>query len=198
MSGRKREQKLPPNHALKLGKINIVKGTDNKGQMTYSWDVIQKCRGANCPAAEQCPYVGELSDEDDCRVMKKYMRSVSLVLFTSVKGATAAQRYQIGMHIIPLYKTLCKMKIEELGISAAVSMTSRGTMQVNPIYKEMREIIKVIDQVWKSIGVGRLKEGTEPDFSSRPEESGNYYDAMEKEAFASMGDNVTPIRKKES
>jgi hypothetical protein len=196
MAGRKKEQKLSPTHTQKLGKINIVKGTDSKGEMTYSWDVIQKCRGVNCPAAEQCPYVGELTDEDDCRVMKKYMRSVSLVMFNSVKGATAAQRYQIGMHIIPLYKTLCKMKIEELGITAAVSMTSRGTMQVNPIYKEMREIIKVIDSVWRSIGVGRTRMSTEIDFSPNKEESGNYYDAMEKEAFASMGDKVTPIRKK--
>jgi len=55
----------------------------------------------------------------------------------------------------------------------------------------------VIDQVWKSIGAGASKLGDlKPDFAPKGQTGGNYYDAMEKEAFATMPDNVTAIRKK--
>jgi hypothetical protein len=172
--------------------MNIVKGTNDKGEVSYTWDVAQKCRLHLCPAKERCPFLEHAKEGDDCKIMKKYLRAASLVLYDAQEDMTSVQRYQVGMHIIPLYKTLCKMKIEEIGILDAVTMTSRGTMQVNPIYKEMREIIKVIDQVWKSIGVKAETVGT-PGFSTAKP---NYYDAMEKEAFASMGANVTPIRKK--
>ena len=189
---RKKLPKLAQQHNQKLGSMNIMKGSDSKGEVTYSWDVVQKCRFEQCPAATHCHYISELTEGDDCRIMKKYMRAASLVLYAAQSEMTSIQRYQVGMHIIPLYKTLCKMKIEEVGIVDAVTLTSRGTMQVNPIYKEMREIIKVIDQVWKSIGLrGGAVEA--PKFG---EGQTNYYDAMEAEAFAAMGDKVTPIRKK--
>ena len=192
-SGRKRVRtKLSMQHAQKLGSMVIMKGANEAGQVNYTWDVVQKCRLEHCPARNQCHYVADLMEGDDCKIMKKYIRAASLVLYDAQKDMTSVQRYQIGMHIIPLYKTLCKMKIEEVGIIDAVSMTSRGTMQVNPIYKEMREIIKVIDQVWKSIGM-RANTIETPVFANGKT---NYYDAMEKEAFASMPSKVTPIRKK--
>jgi len=197
MAGKKQTIKLGQAHGVKLGKMDIVKGVKH-GMVNYAWDVVQKCQGVDCPACMVCPYIEVLTVEDECKVMKRYMRSVSLVMYEAQsKNITAAQRYQIGMHIIPLYKTLCKMKIAELGVRDVMQVTSRGTMQVNPIYKEMREIIKVIDQVWKSIGVGASKLGDiKPDFAPKGQTGGNYYDAMEKEAFATMPDNVTAIRKK--
>jgi hypothetical protein len=190
--------KLAPTHKIKLGKMDIYK-SNKDGMVNYAWDVVQKCQGVDCPAATQCPHVKDLLTEDDCKIMKNYMRSVSKVMYEAQSdNISSAQRYQIGMHIIPLYKTLCKMKIAELGIGNVTERTPRGTYQVNPIYKEMREIIKVIDQVWKSIGVrqgGGLGD-MKPDFAPKGQTGGNYYDAMEKEAFATMPDNVTAIRKK--
>ena len=193
----KTKVKLHHRHGIKLGKMDIYKSTKN-GMVNYAWDVVQKCQGVDCPAAEVCPQIENLTTDDDCKIMKNYMRSVSLVMYEAQsKNITAAQRYQIGMHIIPLYKTLCKMKIAELGIANVTQMTSRGTLQIHPIYKEMREIIKVIDVVWKSIGVSKGGLGNlKPDFAPKGGDVGNYYDAMEKEAFATMPDNVTAIRKK--
>jgi len=198
MTGKRQTIKLGQAHGVKLGKMDIVKGVKH-GMVNYAWDVVQKCQGVDCPAHEMCPYIEVLAVEDECKVMKRYMRSVSLVMYEAQsKNITAAQRYQIGMHIIPLYKTLCKMKIAELGIGSVTQMTSRGTLQIHPIYKEMREIIKVIDQVWKSIGVSQVAGlgDKKPDFAPKGQTGGNYYDAMEKEAFATMPDNVTAIRKK--
>ena len=201
-SGRKKgtgqKIKLATQHGMKLGKMDIYKSTKN-GMVNYAWDVVQKCQGVDCPAAMTCPHIEHLTTDDDCKIMKNYMRSVSLVMYEAQsKNITVAQRYQIGMHIIPLYKTLCKMKIAELGIGNVTMATSRGTLQIHPIYKEIREIIKVIDQVWKSIGVGRVDGlgSLKPDFAPKGQKGGNYYDAMEKEAFATMPDNVTAIRKK--
>ena len=191
---KKRKFKLSAQHATKLGTMNIMKGSNNKGEVTYTWDAVQTCRLHTCPAASRCHYLPELREGDECKIMKKYLRSVSLVMYEAQGDMTSAQRFQVGMHIIPLYKTLCKMKIEEVGIVDAVSMTSRGTMQVNPIYKEMREIIKVIDSVWKSIGV-KADAPKMAGFDKMDSDGAkyNYYDKMEKDAFAQM-DNVTPIK----
>ncbi|MCP3681909.1 MAG: hypothetical protein GY861_04390 [bacterium] len=62
--------------------------------------------------------------------------------------------YQIGIHLMPLYKNLCKLKIEELGVKQAVTMnTKSGRDQINPIYKEIREHIKIIQMMWRDIGL---------------------------------------------
>lgn len=197
MAGKKQKIKLTHAHGVKLGKMDIVKGIAKGGVVNYAWDVVQKCSGVDCPAATTCPYIGDLTTEDECKVMKRYMRSVSLVMYEAQrKEITSAQRYQIGMHVIPLYKTLCKMKIAELGVQDVTIITPRGTLQIHPIYKEMREIIKVIDQVWKSIGVKAPMKAPAPDFSVPGSDDVNYYDAMEKESFANLDAKVTPMRKK--
>ena len=180
----KKITKLPMAHSLKLGTMNIRKGADSDGTATYAWDVGQKCRHAECPALPECHYEVNVESDGDCRVFRNYVRAASVVLYQDQVGLTTAERFQIGMHIIPLYKILCKMKIEEVGVRSVVSLTDRGSFQVHPIYKEIRETIKTIDQAWKSINMPKSKQPHESPFTSS---SGNYYDKMEAAALDDMG-----------
>ena len=188
---------LPNQHVTKLGSMNIVKGSVGGGDINYTWDTVSECRLENCPAATRCHYLDGMSAGEECKIMKKYLRAVSMILYDDHIEISAAQRLQIGMHIIPLYKTLCKMKIEEVGIVSALHETSRSTLQVNPVYKEIREIIKVIDNVWKSIGVKPVRKVGEPDFGAPISSASNYYDEMEKESFANVKGKVTRLKRRE-
>jgi hypothetical protein len=86
---------------------------------------------------------------------------------------------------MPLYKILCKLKIEEMGVVQAVLPGKYGA-RANPVYKEIRETIKLIAYMWKSIGLG--KGGDFPSTGAIPFESdneGGYYTQMEKSHQAS-------------
>jgi hypothetical protein len=178
-----KRKKLTPTHNVKLGKMVVSKGLDHDGESMYVWDVGQKCMHKSCPALEQCQYEEGASEGANCMVMQKYIRSASIILYANQKGLTSAQRFQIGMHIMPLYKILCKLKIEEVGVTRIVSTTERGSLVANPLYKEIRDTIRAIDSVWKSIGAQDVKINISPDFGSSSE---NYYDRMEKNAMTDM------------
>lgn len=177
----KKIPKLPTVHSLKLGTLAVQRGNNNEGEMTYCWDVGQTCMHQACPAINECHYEEHIPKDGKCKVLRGYLRSAAVILYETQVGLSAAQRYQIGMHLIPLYKTLCKMKIEEAGIVRVLNTNDRGTIQVNPLYREIRDTIKVIDAVWRSIGVQKKKQPKGgPSFG---ESGSNYYDAMEKAAL---------------
>jgi len=181
---KKKRPTIPVTHAVKIGTMAVQKGLNNEGEQTYSWDVVQKCMHENCPALDTCHYEAHVESDGICKVLKAYIRSATLVLYNEQKDLSAAQRFQVGMHIMPLYKILCKLKIEEVGVVRAVTTNSRGTLVVNPLYKEIRETIKTIDVVWRSIGVqGAKRPNTSPTFGDG---SSNYYDKMEAEALEDM------------
>lgn len=189
---RKRKLKLAQAHALKLGTLQIRKGVDEEGYATYTWDVSSPCTHEDCPAYSKCHYEPRVGEDGECKVLKSYLRSAAVVLYESNKEMTAAQRYQIGMHILPMYRILCRMKIEEIGVERVSYRDDKGIFRVNPLYKEIRETIKAIDAIWKSIGVKASEQpSTQPDLGFA---GNNYYDAMEKSAFADS--KVTPIRGK--
>jgi hypothetical protein len=193
-------RKLNTTHKMKMGTIQVSKGTaiDGSGSPIYSWDVGELCRHQDCPAINKCHYEENIDEGGECKVMHNYMRSAALTVYENEKKMTSMQRYQVGMHIIPLYRILCKLKIAELGVVNIVNHTDRGTMQINPLYKEIRETIKMIDFVWKTVSFA-LRPSKDPD-SAVPDfgdpSADNYYDAMEKEAFAETKTNVRPMRKK--
>ena len=190
------KRKLSQTHTMRLGKMVITKGPNECGDTIYAWDVVQRCTHENCPASLQCQYKSSIEEEGERKVMRNYIRSISMVLVQEgEEKLSALKRYQIGMHIIPLYKTLCKLKIEEVGVERIVTETPRGTLVANPLYKEMRETVKAIDQMWRNLDWSAASaEGVSPKFQSDT----SYYDAMEKQAFAEMSDKVRPLRKKRS
>lgn len=61
---------------------------------------------------------------------------------------------QIGMHIMPLYSQLFKLKLLEssLSISGMMSVNKQGTLTPHPVYKEIRQTINVLDHLWGKVG----------------------------------------------
>jgi len=176
---RRLTHKLPMRHENTLGKLNLTKGKNDEGLTTYSWDVVQKCRHERCPALKLCSYGESILEGGDCKVMKSYLRGAALAMYENQKGLTQSQRYRIGMHIMPLYRQLVRMKIEEIGLESASYISTTGNPGVHPVYKEIRETIKAIESTWRAIGIQELPMGIKDiDF-----EGGSYYDEMEKEAL---------------
>jgi hypothetical protein len=70
--------------------------------------------------------------------------------------------FKVGMHILPLYKTLCKLKMDELSTVHPIFVTHRGDRKADPVYKEIRETIKMINMAWKDIGLRKPSEPIEP------------------------------------
>ncbi len=180
---RPKAPKLRLSYSNKLGSMAVQKGNNTEGNMTYSWDVGQKCQHQDCPAIVECHYEEKIEEGGICKVMRNYIRSAAVVLYESQKGISAAQRFQIGMQIMPLYRILCKLKIAEVGVINPVYHTERGSIGVHPIFKEIRETIKSIDVVWRGLGV---KPKAQPITDFGKATGGNYYDAMEKAALADM------------
>lgn len=156
-----------------------------KGMRFHTWEIIPFCTAVQgCPAHSVCPY--EKGGRFRCGVMEEYMTSITeLIVYNYGKILDEGELYRVGMHLIPMYNILCKLKIALSGGMDVTITSGRGTITVNPLLREFREQIKAIEGIWKSIGLDGLKEVDLPDI---PKESkglvkGNYYENMEREAL---------------
>jgi len=152
---------IPSNLNQTIGKLGVRKGTYNGDIQLVSWDALPDCNGERCIISEICTYDHGVK----CQVQRQYLRSVMEMIFTNYADKmTEAQLFQVGMHLMPLYKTLSKLKIEELAVQRIITVDDRGMVRVNPVYKEIRETIKLLTHVWKSIGMSGPGPGA-PDVS---------------------------------
>jgi len=162
--------------------MSVQRGTTPDGSiMLYSWDVVQECIGDDCPAYLICKFkkVGR------CYAQTQYLRAISSVVFRNYQNLTEPQLYRIGMHLVPLYKTLIRLKIEELGVTSVLYTDGRGNKRVNPLFKEIRETIKTIESTWKTIGLEVDVEEPGGDvLDGEGEIEEDFYDRMEAEAQA--------------
>jgi len=119
-----------------------------------------------------------------CRVAASYLKSVSTTILGNYEDKMdEGTLFRVGMHIIPLYRNLIKMKIEEIGVKRVVQKDERGKLSINPLYKEIREYIKLLEQMWKSVGITGVMVSAPGDGFV---EGDNYYEQMEKDAFADI------------
>lgn len=164
-----RKRKVPERYYKRLGMMSLDKGTmgglNDDEKRLISWNAIMPCL-QTCGALEVCPYRsgGNPMVEDDpvkkgnhvkCYVMVQYLKSVSSIIMENFSNdLTETELFKVGMHLIPLYKNLCRLKIEEMGIIAVVDTYSS---KISPIYREMRATIKDIEGLWNSLGLNELE-----------------------------------------
>jgi len=189
MIGEHRAANVPQYMEQCMGKMGVMKGKTEDGEVSlYSWDVVSECIREDCPAFLNCPY----QKEGRCHAQVQYLKSVVAIVFANYDEITEPQLYRVGMHLVPLYKTLCRLKLEEIGTTSVAYTDSKGNRKINPIFKEIRETIKVIELAWKTIGLDRIMEESTPD-PFGDEKEGNYYEEM-------AGENVphkqTPLVKR--
>jgi len=173
-------QKLSQYYDAKFGTLSVSRGLHKGEKALFSWDITMDCTDTLCPATSLCEY----EREGKCKAMTLYLKGVTNVIIGGhIDDLSEAQLYRVGMHLMPLYRTLIKMKIEELGVGRVVSSDDKGKFFSHPIYKEMREQIKLIEMMWKTIGLHEVS--TEVPLPEGAALVGkDYYSQMEKAALA--------------
>lgn len=196
-------------YQLTFGKMNISRGTgvildeydEQKAKIKlYSWDVLPLCRNDRCPASNFCHYLTGKADPERCWVIGKYIKHTVDVIFGNIgEKMTEAQLFRVGTSLIPLYRNLARLKIEEAGLVSPME-TVKGRSVPSNIYREIREHIKAIDALWKSIGIEtldlkfNLPQGVM--FDEEGSDGDSYYDQLEKGVLEDSMKDVTPSAKK--
>lgn len=195
---------IPGTYALQFGRLSARRGMLEKAKL-FSWDVIPKCpipppeaeEGhpvlPSCPAIQLCDFEKSTHEKEvKCGVTTQYLRGTAEMLFNNFANLLSEDDfYRLGMHLMPLYRMLVKLKIAELGIQSAITTTDRGIIRANPVYKEIRETIKSIESMWGNLqlsgpnkrkGISKPKPSASGDLDMTPEqdfrEPGSYYEAM--------------------
>jgi hypothetical protein len=159
----------------KIGGVAIHKGK-KAGTETpiVMWDAIPKCDPDTCPIEDVCPYM----KNGKCTLRANYQKHVVDCVLSCFEEVDKEQMLKIGMHLIPLYAQLIQMKIHAL--KAAPLVISRGALVPNPIFKEVRTIIRDITFVLRDLGISRedaLKGGDLPSMDNS-KGSSTYYDTL--------------------
>ncbi len=147
---------MPLRYRTELGTMHIQKGSDSTGtKQIITWEVAKPCHGERCPAYELCTYTNRDAERQvRCKVENTYLRSVSSVLYRNfITVLDEPLLMRVGLHLMPIYQNLCRLKIAEIGIDSPVSADDKGKIFIHPIYKEIREHIKLLEQTWRSLGL---------------------------------------------
>jgi hypothetical protein len=127
------------------------------------WDAVPRCVPSQCVAESYCRY--SYSAKGRCKVMLAYITGVIVKIYGHFKkDMTDKQILAMGLHLVPLYKTLCKFKLEEMGVERVTQVGNKGKLYAHPIYKEIRETLRVINQTWSLYDIDKkvLKSPFDP------------------------------------
>ncbi len=176
---------IPSHMEQQMGNLKVSKGFVGEGEnklLLYSWDVVEECDRTVCPAARLCSYS---PNSQKCPVMLQYLKSSVLILFRNYEETLdEVKLYKLGMHLLPLYRILFRLKLAEVGVRQVVNVNDKGAYSVHPIYREIRETIRTILMVWDSV-VGMEKmggHGRGKELSLTKGLNFNYYEELEREA----------------
>ena len=141
----------------------VVESMKSKtGCFAVAWNAPKICSGKKCPINDRCVAVKK---DEICQLHKSYLNSIFEAAMDMLGiGITTREAVRLGMHIIPLYSILFDLKIAQSRVGNVYTMTRDGSLKINPIYKEIREQIKCIDEMWSKLGYRELVgHGTESD-----------------------------------
>ena len=155
---------LPSTYRKNSGnKMSLGKGTLENGKKLYAWDTVQNCLDNDCPAFQYCDFAisklsekrkSQLSDlENKCFAQVSYLRDVASLILSELPDIDQITLFKVGSHLMPLYSMWARLKIAELGVRNVVSTGPRGGFVVHPIYRELRDTVIKIEQMWKDTGL---------------------------------------------
>jgi len=165
---------LPQYYSTQIGKMGVTKGRMGEYEL-YSWDAVSDCLGENCSCYSACEY----EKKGKCRLQLNYLKGITNIIYRNYKEKLDEPTcFRVGMHLIPMYGILCRLKMEEMMVMSPVHNTKAG-IKIHPVYKEIRETIRGIENMWKNLGfVGMMGGDMNPGFKGG-DIGDNYYDTME-------------------
>jgi len=189
---------LPHTYNQKFGTLKAVKGTwDKKKVMT--WDSVPQCKAEDCTSHKDCYfYKGNYSRNlTRCQVMSNYLRGVYLILVTNY-DLSEPDLLRVGLHLLPLYKNLCRLQIEEHGIRELIRPNKAGNLSVHPLYDQIRNYILAIDRLWGSMAFDKYYRGAKgkkgslkmPDVNGIINGDPDYYEGLNDDENATGEETV--------
>jgi hypothetical protein len=156
-------------HIYAFGDLKIYKGKLDEDTLFYAWDAVNQCNAEACPMFNDCTF----AKSGRCTVQANFLRSLSVMLYRNLYDSiTELKLYRFGMSLMPLYKQLSKLYIEEHATRRVVYTDDKGVRRAEPIYKEIRDTLWAIDREWRRLGLdGSGSEGIPDD----PFQNGNPY-----------------------
>lgn len=132
----------------------LQKGVVRNDQQLIAWDSVQPCNVNICPISSTCVYADpEQTHTRKCTVQVEYLQSFVDMIFNKYRYMGEDDMFKIGMHVIPLYSQLCRLKIAERGVLTALQEDrNSGRTSIHPIFREIRETIRAISAQWKELG----------------------------------------------
>ena len=157
----------------------IVKSPDGKDKLyeLVYWNAVQRCDSDMCGCIDLC---ANPKDGEPCSVLSSYMGNVYETMIRTYKGVlTEDSAYRIGMHLVPLYKILCRLKMQEFQEIGVMVTNSKGDRKVNPIFEEIRKTILAIEKMWMNLGYIVTEGSGKKDKFVGAFNQRNYYDIIE-------------------
>lgn len=184
----------------KLGKGKLEKGRWEKLYI-WAWDFAEECDPDDCELFDLCEYrkghhalkAGESPKalkSSKCLMQQRYLRTVLHAVVETMqrkKVVSTEQMIRMGYQMIPLYAQLFKFKKMEF-TNHELTYTVKGAVKINPLYKEIREIIKTIEGIWNKIASGLKDKKPAGEIGDD-----GYMDAMSK----AMGEDVIDLNEPE-
>lgn len=118
------------------------------------WDPATTCY-PNCPVYDDCPY----QKNGRCKLEMTYMNKIfqNLVNPDPNKGIADQlndiELQRVGIHLIPLYHQLIKMKKEAFAVRDISHVNKQGSIKIHPVFAEIREIIRCISKEMKDLDI---------------------------------------------
>lgn len=168
-----------------------------KDKRMHVWTAVQNCEGFDCPLCGQCGYTPD--DSSRCKLLVAYLRNVEEMLVSSF-GAYLNEdgMFRVGMHLLPLYKQLARLKMTEMTVSHGDVSNGRT---IHPVFAAIRSCVSAIDNAWKALGLNNLMPPEKPEILSA---RGNrfddapYYDRMERDALLEQKEHAKKLVKRSS
>ena len=135
--------KMKPNlnEMKRKGSLIIDKGKSSDLEIC-SFDGIIECNKEECPIYKSCPY----PKSGKCKIRKHYLNHCLKILNQVPSKLDKLASMKIGFNILPLYSQLIGFKI----LAHSLSLVSDGK-KINPVFKEIREVIKLISVLLRDL-----------------------------------------------
>ena len=138
----------------------MAKDLETSSKFSFTvWDFVDECKREKCPLYQRCVFAtrAEKSRVKKCGVERQYLNAVLAPyaeLLRKVRDPFMAQ--WIGMHMIPLYHHLVKLKKIEQSLDTPETIDKNMNIRIHPVYKEIRAVISSIRTEWNRSGIFQI------------------------------------------